>query len=105
MLTLAESMHGRDCEANRHDQFGTARGGHPFWKDSCYNEVMLSREVWYARLPHAVQGIALGRGADVDTARRYRRLFTQSFGLSEQELPILGLDLPGNSTAPFSLIE
>jgi hypothetical protein len=64
---------------------------------------MLSRDVWEATLPHAVQAIAVGRVGDVLRAVSLRRLFTEAFGLNEADVPILRLDLPGNSTRPFSI--
>ena len=99
MLREAERIHSADCSSGRQDTINN------FFVDSCYNEVLLSRDSWEGDLPRAVQAVAVGREGSLARAQHYRELFVEHFNLAEGAVPVLRLDLPGDSRAPFAVAE
>ena len=56
-------------------------------------------------MPRAVQAVAVGREGSLARAQHYRGLFVEHFNLAEGAVPVLRLDLPGDSRAPFAVAE
>ena len=54
-----------------------------------YNEVIVSSAYWMAQLPGIIEGFISGRGGN-DIASEAHRQFMERYGLSDEQVPLLG---------------